>query len=61
MMLDANDEGTDLWVFGIHASSEALQAERVQWLDGADIGTGRQQEDGQSCEQADLVHAAAAT
>lgn len=59
MMLDAN-EGTDLWVFGIYASGEALQAERVQWLDGADIGTSRQQEDGQSREQADLVHAAAA-
>lgn len=59
MMLDANNERTDLWVFGIHAGGEALQAERVQRFDGADIGTGRQQEDGQGREQADLVHAAA--
>lgn len=48
--------GTDQRVFGVHAGVEALQTERVQRLDGADVRTGRKQEDGQSCEQADLIH-----
>lgn len=48
--------GTDQRVFGVHAGGEALQTERVQRLHGADVRTSRQQEHGQSREEADLIH-----